>query len=207
MESTKKNGWVLKPEKENKYNAFFLFFIVSLQANIRISSLTRSLHDTPKCFFWGGAGGSKILRFNNLVKKKKKCTPLGRHIHTNRQTDMATPWFWICYDWISCALQKAPKLHSLTDSLGDPLVPTALQLRHAQTVRDSSSSYKIDYVIVIKNFLNLKGHRFTGSKVTAILVRGRFCLLMELHREGSAPAACAAGLFYIESDICNGWSC
>ena len=24
---------------------------------------------------------------------------------------------------------------------------------------------------------------------------GRFCLLVELHREGSAPAACAAGLF------------
>ena len=25
--------------------------------------------------------------------------------------------------------------------------------------------------------------------------RGEFCLLVELHREGSAPAACAAGLF------------
>ena len=30
----------------------------------------------------------------------------------------------------------------------------------------------------------------SGSKAT-----GRFCLLVELHREGSAPAACAAGLF------------
>ena len=25
---------------------------------------------------------------------------------------------------------------------------------------------------------------------------GGFCLLVELHREGSVPAACAAGLFY-----------
>ena len=33
--------------------------------------------------------------------------------------------------------------HPLTDRLSHPLVPTALQRRHAQTVRDSSSSYKI----------------------------------------------------------------
>ena len=41
-------------------------------------------------------------------------------------------------------------------------------------VRDSTSSYKIDYVIVIKNFLNPEGnqHRISGSKVTAILLKG-----------------------------------
>ena len=41
-------------------------------------------------------------------------------------------------------------------------------------VRDSSSSYKIDYVIVVKTFLNPKGHhnRINGSKVTAILLKG-----------------------------------
>ena len=41
-------------------------------------------------------------------------------------------------------------------------------------VRDSSSSYKIDYVIVIKNFLNLKGRQncITGSRVKAILLHG-----------------------------------
>ena len=41
-------------------------------------------------------------------------------------------------------------------------------------VRDSTSSYKIDYVIVIKNFLHPKGHqnRINGSKVTAILLKG-----------------------------------
>ena len=36
------------------------------------------------------------------------------------------------------------------------------------------SSYKIDYVIVIKNFLNPEGHqnRISGSKVTAVLLVG-----------------------------------
>ena len=52
--------------------------------------------------------------------------------------------------------------------------PTALRRRHAQTDRDSSSSYKIDYVLVIKNFLNPEGHKnlISGSKVTAILLKG-----------------------------------
>ena len=52
--------------------------------------------------------------------------------------------------------------------------PTALRRRHAQTVRDSSSSYKIDYVIVIQNFLNPEGlqNPFNGSKVTVILLKG-----------------------------------
>ena len=42
-------------------------------------------------------------------------------------------------------------------------------------VRDSSSSYKIDYIIVIKTFLNPEGHQncIGGSKVTAILLKGR----------------------------------
>ena len=49
---------------------------------------------------------------------------------------------------------------------------------------------------VIKNFLNPEGHQnpISGLKVTAILLKG-FSLLVEHHREGSAPAACAAGLF------------
>ena len=37
-----------------------------------------------------------------------------------------------------------------------------------------SSSYKIDYCIVIKNFLNPEGHQnpMSGSKVTPILLKG-----------------------------------
>ena len=57
--------------------------------------------------------------------------------------------------------------------------------------------HKIDCLTIFKEILNPKGHpnRITGSKVTAILLNGGFCPLVELHREGSAPAACAAGLF------------
>ena len=40
--------------------------------------------------------------------------------------------------------------------------------------RDSSSSYKIDYVIVIKNFLYLEGNKnpISGSEGTGILLKG-----------------------------------
>ena len=69
--------------------------------------------------------------------------------------------------------------------------------RHALTVADSDISHKIDYVAFFKEILNPEGHsnRITGSIVTAILLKCGFFPLMELHRKGSAPAACAAGLF------------
>jgi hypothetical protein len=64
----------------------------------------------------------------------------------------------------------------LIHSFIHPLVPTALRRRHAQTFKYSTSSYKIDKVIVIKNFLNPKRHQnpITGSKFTAILLKGWF---------------------------------
>ena len=45
---------------------------------------------------------------------------------------------------------------------------------HTKTVRDSSFSCKIDYVAVIKNFLNIKANQnpISGSEVTAILLKG-----------------------------------
>ena len=57
--------------------------------------------------------------------------------------------------------------------MSEPFPPTALRRRHAQTVRASTSSYKKDYFIGIKTFLNPEGHqnRITGSKVTAILLK------------------------------------
>ena len=63
---------------------------------------------------------------------------------------------------------------AIINLLSDPLVPTASQRSHAQTFRDYSSSYKIDYVIVKKNLLSPEGHqnRKTESKVTVILVKG-----------------------------------
>ena len=50
---------------------------------------------------------------------------------------------------------------------------------------------------MIKNFLNNERHQnpISGSNVTAILLKGWILLLVELHWEGSAPAAWEAGLF------------
>ena len=58
--------------------------------------------------------------------------------------------------------------------MSEPFPPTASRRRHAQTIWEISSSYKINYVIVIKNFLNLEGHQnpIIGSKFTAILLKG-----------------------------------
>ena len=71
-----------------------------------------------------------------------------------------------------------------------------LRRRHALTVADGAFSHKKDYVTIVKEILNAEGHlnHITGSKVTAILLNGGFCPLVELHQECSAPAACAAGL-------------
>ena len=79
-------------------------------------------------------------------------------------------------------------------------IPTALWHRHTQTVGDGASSHKQDNMSEI---LNHKEHqnRFIGLKVTSICWMGEFCLLVEWHREGSAPAACVAGLFTYTSTI------
>ena len=86
------------------------------------------------------------------------------------------------------------------NSVSEPFPPTALRRRHAHMVRESTSSYKLDYVIVIKNIQNPEGNQnpISGSKVTAVLLKGWICLLVELHRGRSAPAACAAGLFFLK---------
>ena len=76
-------------------------------------------------------------------------------------------------------------------------------------VEDGAFSHKIDYFPIFKENLNLKGHLncFIGSKVMAILVNGGFYLGVELHREGSAPAACTAGLFLLHNAwrTCHSW--
>ena len=65
-------------------------------------------------------------------------------------------------------------IHWFSNGLWIYLVPTALRHRHTQTVWDSSSTNKIDYVIVIKNIINPKGHQnpINGSIFTAILMKG-----------------------------------
>ena len=59
-------------------------------------------------------------------------------------------------------------------------------------VRISTSSYKIDYVIVIKDYLNPEGHQnpISGSKDTAILLK-RWILPIG---EASSRRVCACSL-------------
>ena len=81
--------------------------------------------------------------------------------------------------------------------MSHPFPPTALLRHHAQTVRYSTSSYKIDYLIVIKTFKIPKGIKIPSvvQKLRPFYWRAWFSLLVELYRKGSAPAACAAGFF------------
>ena len=54
--------------------------------------------------------------------------------------------------------------HWFIHSFSNPLLPTALRRRHTQTVRDSTSSYKIDHVIVIsKSWRASKWHHWFTS--------------------------------------------
>ena len=68
------------------------------------------------------------------------------------------------------------------------------------------SVIKLTIFTFFMKILNIEGHlsRLIGSKVMAILVNGGFYLLVELHREGLAPAACAAIVItnFIEIFIC-----
>ena len=50
-------------------------------------------------------------------------------------------------------------IHSFIKCVSQPFPPTALRRRQAQKVRVSTSSYKKDYVIVIKTFLNPEWHQ------------------------------------------------
>ena len=60
-------------------------------------------------------------------------------------------------------------IHSFSNR---PFPPTALRCPHAKTVGYKFSSYKIEYVMVIKKFLNPEGYQnpINGSKGTAILL-------------------------------------
>ena len=73
-----------------------------------------------------------------------------------------------------------------------PFPPTALRHRHAKTIGDSSFSYKIDYLIVIRTFLNPERHQnsISGSKVMAILLKG----LIFPNRGVASGRVCACSL-------------
>ena len=61
-------------------------------------------------------------------------------------------------------------------------------------VKNGDFSHKTNYIAFFSEILKQKC--CIGSKITAILRNGWICLLVELQWEQSAPAACAAGLFY-----------
>ena len=108
----------------------------------------------------GGARGGMIMITDSLVF----FTPSLMHSST-------TPFF----DTLLGDLGEARGCSASTFVIDKLNPPTAFRRRYAQTVRDSSSSYKIEYVLVIKNFLYPKGrqHCITGSKVMAILLKQR----------------------------------
>ena len=64
-------------------------------------------------------------------------------------------------------------------------------------VADGAFGHKIHYVTIFMEILNPEGNLncVTDSKVTANLLNVLILPLVELYREESAPAACAAGLF------------
>ena len=78
--------------------------------------------------------------------------------------------------------------HSLILWLSDPFVKLSLRRRNAQTVKYDASSQKTNYIEMFQKFSILRGIE------TAVLVQklrrfcymGKFSLLFELHREGSA---------------------
>ena len=86
--------------------------------------------------------------FKNHFYYLKECSP-------PTTCDMSNVTYMIRRPGRSQGLLYKHIRHSLINSLTHPLVPTALRRHHGQTAGHSSSSYEIDYIIVIKNFLNL----------------------------------------------------
>ena len=74
----------------------------------------------------------------------------------------------------------------------------SLQRCHTLKVEDSAFSHKIDNFFL--EILSLEGHpnRITGLKVMAILLNGCILSIGGVAWEGSAPAACAAGLYFAQ---------
>ena len=83
--------------------------------------------------------------------------------------------------------------------MSQPFPPTALGCRHAQTVRDSTSSYKIE---LSKSRRASKSHQWFKSY--GHFTEGvDFASWWSFIGGGSVPAACAAGLF----SYCHPYCC
>ena len=80
-------------------------------------------------------------------------------------------------------------MHSLNNWVSHPFPLTALRRHQTQTVIDSSSSNNIDYVKVMKTFLNPEEHQIASvvPNLRTFYWRGGFWLLVALHGDGSDP--------------------
>ena len=99
---------------------------------------------------------------------------------------------------------------SLIQSVSQPFPPTALRCRNAQTVRDRSSVYKMNYKDqeLFKSRRISKSHQWLNSY--AHFTEGvDFAYLWSFSGDGAAPAACAAGLYFsyheskLEEKLCS----
>ena len=79
----------------------------------------------------------------------------------------------------------------------------SLRRRHALMVEDSAFSHKLDNVTIFRRFWILKGISIAllVQKLRGFWWTGGFYLVVELHREGSASAVCAGGLFFNTSFV------
>ena len=72
-------------------------------------------------------------------------------------------------------------------------------------IRDGALNHEMDWLRKFLEILNLKGHQncIIGSKFTAIFLNGLVLPIGGVVLEGSALAACAAGLFITGRAISN----
>ena len=75
-----------------------------------------------------------------------------------------------------------------------------LRGRGASGIRVRAFNHKIYYVVLVKNILNLKGNqnRIIGSKGN-FSGRVDFCILVELHREGSAINGATCLVYFLST--------
>ena len=104
---------------------------------------------------------------------------------------------WLLPVGINCQDQTTSVIHKLIHYFSHPLVKISLRRHQAQMVKNGASSHKTTYIDIFSKILNRDGIEIAVlvQKLQRFCWMGGFCLLVELHREGSAPAACTAGLF------------
>ena len=106
--------------------------------------------------------------------------------------------------------KKAWATLEIPSSFSDPLVKIYLRRRHAQKINNGAFSQKKkkNFIAICLEILDLEVNKndCIGSKVKEFCWNGEFCLLVELHQKGSAPAGWASDLFYYFFHASMVWS-